>query len=185
MKICNGVDLGNVITNAKFKFEKCNSPFLIEFARGPYTVQRYSAALWPVRGVIELKQLGQKSSTASLIKRLDQWRNNLINQSMFFYQEWVLSTSSPAGMKVLTTSIRPSSARTLHFCCTKQSSSLMWTSLRKAGIVAMASESESSITTRQGSVTQKKIIIKLECFQQFVNTNYNEKALRDANDAHW
>jgi len=49
----------------------------------------------------------------------------------------------------------------------------------------MASESESSITTRQGSVTQKKIIIKLECFQQFVNTNYNEKALRDANDAHW
>ena len=50
MKICTGVDLGEIIMDVKFKFEKFtdfdvigghNSPFSIDFARGPH----HSAAL--------------------------------------------------------------------------------------------------------------------------------------------
>jgi len=50
MKICTSVDLGDIIMDVKFKYEKFmdfdvivgqNSPFPIDFVRGPY----HSAAL--------------------------------------------------------------------------------------------------------------------------------------------
>jgi len=55
MKICTGVDLGDIITDVKFKLGKfqrfwChggqNSPFPIDFARGPYHSAALPRCLW-------------------------------------------------------------------------------------------------------------------------------------------
>jgi len=55
MKIFTGVDLGDVIMSVKFKFEKKlgilmslgqNSPFPIDFARGPYNSAALPRCLW-------------------------------------------------------------------------------------------------------------------------------------------
>jgi len=101
-------------------------------------------------------QLGQKSSTASLIKRLISEEiilsvDHSINWCVSFSNEcYQLYRRNESFDKFLIKSIRSSIASTMHFCCMKQHSSLIWTSFRKAGIVASASES--SITTRHGSV---------------------------------